>query len=55
MKLSQMISFWRWQNKKSLPVTAREIGISHQHLARIENGYRVGRKAMVKILDWVKK
>lgn len=53
MKLGEVIRRWRRNSDVGLREAAREIGISHGTLSRIERGEEMDAKTLVKILAWL--
>jgi transcriptional regulator with XRE-family HTH domain len=53
MKLGEVIRRWRRNSDVGLREAAREIGVSHGTLSRIERGEEMDAKTLVKILAWL--
>lgn len=53
MKLGQVIRRWRRNSDIGLRAAAREIGISHGTLSRIERGEEMDGQTLAKILRWL--
>lgn len=53
MKLGEVIRRWRRNSDVGLREAAREIGVSHGTLSRIERGEDMDAKTLVKVLSWL--
>lgn len=53
MKLGEVIRRWRRNSDIGLREAAREIGVSHGTLSRIERGEEMTAQTLAKILMWL--
>lgn len=53
MKLGEVIRRWRRNSDIGLREAAREIGVSHGTLSRIERGEEMNAQTLAKILMWL--
>jgi transcriptional regulator with XRE-family HTH domain len=53
MKLGEVIRRWRRNSDIGLREAAREIGVSHGTLSRIERDEEMDAKTLVKLLTWL--
>lgn len=53
MRLGEIIRKWRVVSEKGIREVAKEIGISHGTLSRIERGENMDGQALAKILCWL--
>lgn len=53
MKLGEVIRKWRKMSDVGIREAAKEIGVSHGTLSRIERGEVMDGKTLVKILAWL--
>lgn len=52
-QLGEVINCWRTVRRIGVREAAREIGVSHATLSRIERGLPADGKTVVKLLNWL--
>lgn len=55
MKLGKLVADWRTMNRYGTREVAKEIGISHATLSRIESGKPCDSGSMLKLITWMMK
>lgn len=53
MNLAAVLKQWRWASKLTLRDAAKQIGVSHTTLLRIENGQAADSKNLSAVLRWL--
>lgn len=53
MKLGEVIRKWRKMSDVGIREAAKEIGVTHGTLSRIERGEKMDAATLIKILNWL--
>lgn len=53
MRIGKMLKVWRAWNEVSVRDMASEIGISAATLSRIERGYEMDARTLLKVIQWL--
>ena len=53
MKLGQVLKEYRWALRKNVRDMAKELGISHATLSRIERGENMDGVTLARIISWL--
>jgi DNA-binding XRE family transcriptional regulator len=51
--LGRVIADYRWANRVGVRELAKEVGVSHATMSRIENGENCDAATLVKVLVWL--
>lgn len=53
MKLGQVLKEYRWALRKNVRAMAKEIGLSHATLCRVERGENMDGATLARIISWL--
>lgn len=53
MRLGSVLSDWRWANRIGIREAAKQLGVSHATLSRLENGNSCDAETLAKIVLWL--
>lgn len=53
MRIGRIIKDWRWANRVNIRDMAKELGVSHSTLSRLESGENMDGETLGRILQWM--